>query len=86
MCLSVTLSPDESRAEALRRVARLSPRENDILAGLTNGRSITSIAVVMSMTFQQAQQARHVLMEKLRARTTADAVRIGIYARLRWPY
>lgn len=84
--LRLTLSPDENRAEALRRVARLTRRENHILAGLTNGRSITSIAAVLSMTLQQAEQARRILMEKLCARTTADAVRIGIYARVLWPY
>ena len=80
------MSLDENREEALRLIAHLSRQENQILAGLTNGRSITSIAAALSIALHEAEHARHVLMEKLSARTTADAVRIGIYANVPWPH
>jgi FixJ family two-component response regulator len=76
---------DENRKEALRMVAGLSRQEKQILAGLANGRTITSIAAALSIAPQEAEHARNVLMEKLSARTTADAVRIGIYANVSWP-
>jgi two-component system, LuxR family, response regulator FixJ len=76
---------DENRKEALRLVARLSRQEKQILAGLANGRTTTSIAAALSIVPQEAEHARSVLMEKLSARTTADAVRIAIYANVSWP-
>ena len=75
----------DHRQAALRLVATLSYQEKQILAGLANGRSIRSIASSLSIAAHEADQARHMLMEKLSARTTADAVRIGIYASLPWP-
>ena len=75
-----------NRQEALRLVATLSYQEKQILAGLVNGRSIRSIAASLSIAAHEADHAGHTLMEKLSARTTADAVRIGIYASLPWPY
>jgi FixJ family two-component response regulator len=76
----------DSRQEALRLVASLGDKEKQILIGLVQGLPITSIAASLFISAQQAEQATQALMEKLSARSTADLVRIGIYARLPTPH
>ena len=80
MCLS-----DECK-QALGLVATLTIHENQILAGLVGGQSMGSIAASLSIPLHEATHAKQVLMEKLSARTTADVVRIGIYASASCPH
>jgi FixJ family two-component response regulator len=77
---------NDSRLKALQVVSKLDQKENLILAGLVNGLSIGSIASILSIPVSEARRAKTVLMDKLEAKTTADAVRIGIYANVRWPH
>lgn len=76
----VFMRMDNHRAEALELVARLSEREKRILAALVDGNSISAIAAILSIETREVEQAKRLLLEKLSADTTADAVRIGIYS------
>lgn len=76
------MSVDDARNRALRLIAALSPQEVEIVACLVCGYSIETIAALLSMTPQAATQAKQGVMEKLSAGSTADVVRIGIYARV----
>jgi FixJ family two-component response regulator len=75
---------DDDREHAARAVASLTDQEKRVLDGLVSGRSIASIAAFLSISTPEAAAAREVLMKKLGARTTADAVRIGIYVSVQW--
>jgi two-component system, LuxR family, response regulator FixJ len=77
---------NHGRQQALKLVASLSPKEAQILAGLVNGCSLTSIAASLSIDADEVEKAKRVLMDKLSARNTADAVRIGLYANVSWPH
>lgn len=67
-----------NRQEALRLAATLTQNERVILALLVNGHSSRSIAAFLSTTVREAERVKQSAMEKLCARTTTDAVRIGI--------
>ena len=64
--------------------ANLTDLEYNVLVGLTNGESVASLATLLSITSGSALEAKEALLEKLSARTTADLVRIGLVARVRW--
>lgn len=66
-------------------VANLTEIERKVLARIVQGESIKSLSRELSITPDAALQARDSLMVKLSARTTADLVRVGLLARVRWP-
>jgi FixJ family two-component response regulator len=80
------MKTDDSRQKALEVVSKLTQEERLILGGLVNGLTIGDIATGLSIPYIQVERAKAVLMDKLSAKTTADAVRIGIYANVRWPH
>lgn len=63
--------------------ANLTDLEYNVLVGLTNGESVASLAILLSITSDSVLEAKEALMEKLSARTAADLVRIGLVARVR---
>ena len=63
-------------------VAALSSVESQLLAWLVMGAGAQEIAVRLGMTAKRAAAVRRQMMKKLNARSSADAVRIGIYAGL----
>lgn len=65
---------------ARRVVETLSPREREVLRGLVNGASNKEIAVALAISPRTVEIHRAKMMRKLNASTTADAVRIGLYA------
>ena len=64
--------------ESFRRTARLSPRERDVLAGLSVGESTEEIAVMLAMSPHTVRTHLRNIMRKLEARTRAHAVAIAI--------
>ena len=76
---------DDNQIEAQKLVRELNQRELQVLAGLVDGFSTTSIAASLSISPQEAARTTNVLMEKLSAKTTADAVRVGLYASVQRP-
>ena len=68
------------RAQAKRLVGGLDGRELEVLRCIVLGSSDRSIAAVSGISVAAAEGFRSSMMRKLLARTTADAVRIGLLA------
>ena len=65
-----------------RAVEGLTPPELEILKGLLRGSSNKQIAHDLYISPSTVELLRCSMMTRLQAKTTADAVRIGIYAGL----
>lgn len=61
---------------------RLSNREHEVLRLLTSGRTISDIAVELSLSVKTVSTYRSRLVEKLGLRTTADLVRYALEHKL----
>ncbi len=66
---------------AARRVAKLSPRQRQVLAGIIDGRRNKQIAAELGIEERTVKMHRAVLLKKLGAASTADAIRIGLAGR-----
>jgi len=79
---------EESSHEAARlnaaqaKIARLSPRETDVLKGLIEGRSNKVIAYELDISPRTVEIYRANLMEKLEVRSLSEALRIAFAAGL----
>ena len=72
-----------ARVEAARtRIARLSPRETDVLRGLIEGRSNKVIAYELDISPRTVEIYRANLMEKPEVRSLSEALRIAFAAGL----
>lgn len=71
-----------ARAEAKASVEQLTGREHDVLVSLLHGNSNKQIAAELELSPRTVEIYRKNVMRKLDARSTSDAVRIGIYADL----
>ena len=76
--------PDSDRdiAEAVRRLANLTPRERDVLDGLVAGRPNKLIAYDLGISVRTIEVHRARMMERLGAGQLAEAIRLGVMARL----
>lgn len=73
----------KSRVELARgRIARLSPRESDVLMGLIEGRSNKIIAYDLDISPRTVEIYRANLMDKLEVRSLSEALRIAFAAGL----
>jgi FixJ family two-component response regulator len=66
--------------EAHRLVRSLATDECQVLAGIVAGNTLRTIASEMGISEPQAEAALAEILRKFAVRTTADLVRIGIYA------
>ena len=73
---------EECRFKATQLVSTLSPRERDTLALLTKGNSNKAIASELNISPRTVEIHRANAFKKINAVSTADAVRIGLYAGL----
>ena len=69
-------------SRAKERVARLSRRETEVLVALIGGQSNKEIGLKLGISPRTVEIHRSNMMSKLRARSVADAVKIGLYAGL----
>ncbi|MGY8676586.1 response regulator [Bradyrhizobium sp. UFLA05-153] len=69
-------------ADAARRIAGLSPRERDVLDGLIDGHSNKVIAYNLGLSVRTVEVHRARMMDRLGMRQLAEALRLGIMARL----
>lgn len=67
-------------AEARSAVAKLTRRQRQVLHGIVQGGSNEQIARILRISSRTVNLHRHAMMDRLKVRTTADAVRVGIYA------
>jgi two-component system response regulator FixJ len=70
-------------ARAIERIAELSPREHEVLAGHLAGRSNKTIAYDLNISVRMVEVYRARLMERLGVQTFAEVIRVGVLASLR---
>ena len=73
---------DRDIAGAVQRIATLSPRERDVLDGLLAGRPNKVIAFQLGISVRTVEVHRVRMMERLGVRQLAEAIRLGVMARL----
>jgi two-component system response regulator FixJ len=73
---------DREGADAVRRVASLSPRERNVLDGLMAGRPNKLIAYELGLSVRTVEVHRARMMDRLGVRQLSEAIRLGVMARL----
>ena len=73
---------DRDVADAVRRVASLSPRERNVLDGLMAGRPNKVIAYQLGLSVRTVEVHRARMMDRLGVRQFSEAIRLGVMARL----
>jgi FixJ family two-component response regulator len=73
---------EAKRYSARRRVATLTKRERDVLLGLAEGGSNKEIARDLGISPRTVEIHRAGMLARLEARSTAEAIRIGLYSGL----
>lgn len=76
------VEPDAARLAAEGRLAQLSPRERDVLAGVVEGKLNKVIAYELEISPRTVEIYRANLMSKTGARNVADLMRIALAAGL----
>ena len=76
---------DHDIADAIRRLATLSPREREVLDGLLAGRPNKLIAYNLGISVRTVEVHRARMMERLGVRQLAEVIRLGVMARLNAP-
>src|SRR6202158_1015784 len=76
---------DDDIADAIRRIATLSPREREVLDGLLAGRPNKLIAYDLGISVRTVEVHRARMMERLGMRQLAEVIRLGVMARLNAP-
>jgi two-component system response regulator FixJ len=76
------LNRDSEIEEASRRLAILSPREREVLDGLLTGQPNKLIAYQLGISVRTVEVHRARMMERLGIRQLAEAIRLGVMARL----
>lgn len=72
----------ERRQNAAARLEALTDREREVLRNLIHGHSSKDIGLLLSISPRTVEVHRASLIAKLAARSTSDAIRIGIYGGL----
>jgi two-component system response regulator FixJ len=76
------LNRDNEIEDAARRIAILSPREGEVLDGLLAGQPNKLIAYQLGISVRTVEVHRARMMERLGLRQLAEAIRLGVMARL----
>ncbi|MBK1643291.1 DNA-binding response regulator [Thiocapsa imhoffii] len=66
------------RAEIAARLAELTPREHEVMAMVTDGRSNKDIAAALGVSAKTVEAHRARVMEKMRAESLAELVRMAL--------
>lgn len=73
---------ETAKTNAKRPVERLTGREHDVLLSLLDGNSNKQIAADLDLSPRTVEFYRKNVVQKLEAKSTSEAVRIGVYADL----
>ncbi len=68
------------RSEIARRLAELTPREHEVMAMVTDGRSNREIAASLGVSTKTVEAHRSRVMDKMRADSLAELVRMCLVA------
>lgn len=74
---SVAASREATRAEIAGRAAALTPREREVMDMLVQGRMNKVVAADLGLSIRTVELHRSRIMEKMRARTFSDLVRMA---------
>jgi two-component system, LuxR family, response regulator FixJ len=69
-----------ARADILARQAELTPREHEVMGMVTEGKANREIAVALGVTAKTVEAHRARVMEKMRANSLAELVRMVLIA------
>jgi RNA polymerase sigma factor (sigma-70 family) len=69
-----------ARAEIAARLAELTPREHEVMAMVTDGKSNKDIAAALGVSAKTVEAHRARVMEKMRAESLAELVRMALIA------
>jgi two-component system, LuxR family, response regulator FixJ len=69
-----------ARADILARLADLTPREHEVMGMVTEGKANREIAVALGVTPKTVEAHRARVMEKMRADSLAELVRMALIA------
>jgi two-component system, LuxR family, response regulator FixJ len=69
---------ERAAAEAAERIARLSPREREVLDGLVAGRTNKAIADDLGISVRTVEVHRVRMLARLHTRHLADAIRLAV--------
>jgi RNA polymerase sigma factor (sigma-70 family) len=69
-----------NRAEIAARLAELTPREHEVMAMVTEGKANKEIAAALGVTAKTVEAHRARVMEKMRAESLAELVRMALVA------
>ncbi|MBT3012835.1 MAG: response regulator transcription factor [Candidatus Thiodiazotropha sp. (ex Lucina aurantia)] len=72
----------KQRAEIATRLARLTPREHEVMVMVTNGKANKEIASSLGVSAKTVEAHRARVMEKMQANSLAELVRMAISANL----
>ncbi|MGD8912397.1 MAG: response regulator transcription factor [Candidatus Thiodiazotropha sp.] len=75
----------KQRAEIATRLARLTPREHEVMVMVTNGKANKEIAGNLGVSAKTVEAHRARVMEKMEANSLAELVRMAINANLTLP-
>jgi len=82
---ALAASPDDhihQTMDSAQRIARLSPREREVLDGLVAGASNKVIAFDLGLSVRTVEVHRARMMERLGTRQLAEAIRLAVLATL----
>ena len=74
----VSRNEQAARAEIAVRLAQLTPRENEVMMMVTDGRSNKEIANLLGVSAKTVEAHRARVMEKMRAGSLAELVRMAV--------
>jgi RNA polymerase sigma factor (sigma-70 family) len=69
-----------ARADIAMRLAELTPREHEVMAMVTDGKSNKEIAAALGVSAKTVEAHRARVMEKMRAESLAELVRMALIA------
>ena len=78
--LEAALRLDNARRESIDRIARLTPRENELLMTMVQGLSTKQAAHALTISTRTAEMHRSNLLDRLGVRSAAEAIRIAVNA------
>jgi two-component system response regulator FixJ len=73
---------DSESIEAAKRIARLSPRERQVLDRIVAGRMTKQIAHDLGISVRTVEEHRARMLARLGTRSPAEAVRLAVLAEL----
>lgn len=78
--LSRDVEEDRERREAERLIEGLTPRERDVLALLSDGKSNKEVAIALDLSVRTVEMHRATMFDRLGVRTLPEALRLAFRA------